>query len=91
MMVLKLNGKHSKGFGMLKVGDLVDVTEERGYGQFKKFKSLGLAIVIEVNETDDLYFEAVGNINLGDDVTVLLNTGELDVFNEQSLELVCST
>ena len=67
---------------------MVNVTEERGTGQFKKFKPLGLAIVIEINETDDLYFESVGNINLGDDITVLLNTGELDVFNEQSLEVV---
>ena len=72
----------------MKVGDLVNVTEERGTGQFKRFKPLGLAIVIEINETDDLYFESVGNINLGDDITVLLNTGELDVFNEQSLEVV---
>lgn len=65
----------------MKVGDLVNVTEERGTGQFKNFKPLGLAIVIEINETDDLYFESVGNINLGDDITVLLNNGELDVFN----------
>ena len=41
----------------MKVGDLVNVTEERGTGQFKKFKPLGLAIVIEINETDDLYFD----------------------------------
>ena len=72
----------------MKVGDLVNVTEERGTGQFKKFKPLGLAIVIEINETDDLYFESVGNINLGDDITVLLNNGEVDVFNEKSLEVV---
>ncbi len=72
----------------MKVGDLVNVTEERGSGEFKKFKPLGLAIVIEINETDDLYFQSVGHINLGDDITVLLNNGELDVFNERSLEMV---
>ena len=72
----------------MKVGDLVNVTEERGSGEFKKFKPLGLAIVIEVNETDDLYFQSVGHINLGDDITVLLTNGEIDVFNERSLEMV---
>ena len=70
------------------MGDLVNVTEERGSGEFKKFKPLGLAIVIEVNETDDLYFQSVGHINLGDDITVLLTNGEIDVFNERSLEMV---
>jgi hypothetical protein len=72
----------------MKVGDLVSVIEERGCGQFKKATHLGLAVVVEINETDDLYFENVGHVNLGDDITVVLNTGKLSIFNQQSLEVV---
>jgi len=69
----------------MKVGDIVAVNEDRGCGEFRHITALGLGIILDIEETDDLTIGSVGPINLGANATVLLNTGQTKVFNERSL------
>ena len=75
----------------MKVGDLVDINQERGSGSFKKITPRGLGVVVRFQELEDLHYENIGAINLGPIVHVLLNTGETEGFAPQSLEVVCES
>ena len=73
----------------MKVGDLVNVTEQRGTGTFYDEIPLGYGIILDIQKTDDITIGSVGPINIGDDVTVYLNdTGEIKHFMDRSLELI---
>lgn len=72
----------------MKVGDLVGVNETRGSGVFKHVIALGVGIILDIEETDDLTFGRVGPVNLGELITVMLNSGETKVFSSKSLEVL---
>ena len=72
----------------MKVGDLVNVTEQRGSGTFYDELDLGHGIVVHIEKTDDISIGTFGPINLGDSVTVLLNSGKVRSFNERGIEVI---
>ena len=75
----------------MKVGDLVDINQQRGTGSYKVAIPRGLGVVVSFEELEDLHYESIGTINLGPLVHVLLNTGETEGFSPQSLEVVCES
>ena len=75
----------------MKVGDLVDINQQRGTGSYKVTIPRGLGVVVSFQELEDLHYESIGTINLGPLVHVLLNTGETEGFSPQSLEVVCES
>ena len=72
----------------MKVGDLVDINQERGSGIYKDVIPRGLGIVVRFQELEDLHYKSIGTINLGPIVYVLLTTGETEGFHPTSLEVV---
>ncbi len=72
----------------MKVGDVVNITEERGSGVFYDEIPLGWGIILDIKKTKDLTFGSVGPVNLGDDVTVHLASGVTKNFMDRSLEVV---
>ena len=72
----------------MKVGDLVDINQQRGTGSYKVTIPRGLGVVVSFEELEDLHYKSIGTINLGPLVHVLLNTGETEGFSPQSLEVV---
>ena len=75
----------------MKIGDLVNVNQQRGTGSYKVTIPRGLGVVVRFQELEDLHYESIGTINLGPLVHVLLNTGETEGFAPQSLEVVCES
>ena len=75
----------------MKVGDLVDINQERGSGIYKDVTHRGLGVVLRFEELEDLHYPNIGSFNLGPIVHVLLNTGETEGFAPQSLEVVCES
>ncbi len=74
---------------MTEVGNLVNVTEQRGTGAFYRETPLGLGIVLGIEKTDDLNFDGIGSFNLGDNVSVYLSTScEVKHFNNRSLKVI---
>ena len=72
----------------MRIGDLVDINQERGAGSYKHTTPRGLGVVVRFEELEDLHYPNIGSINLGPIVHVLLNTGETEGFASQSLEVV---
>ena len=72
----------------MKVGDLVDINQERGSGIYKDVTPRGLGVIMSFEELEDLHYESIGTINLGPIVYVLLNTGETEGFHPTSLTVV---
>ena len=72
----------------MKVGNLVDINQQRGTGSYKHTIARGLGVVVRLQEVEDLHYQSIGTINLGPIVHVLLNTGETEGFHPTSLEVV---
>ena len=73
----------------MKVGDLVNITERRGTGDFYNEIPLGHGIILDIEKTDDITIGSVGPVNLGDNVAVYLSTsGETKYFIDRSLEVI---
>lgn len=72
----------------MRVGDLVDINQKRGTGSFERITPRGLGVIVRFQELEDLHYKSIGTINLGPIVHVLLNTGEIEGFAPQSLEVV---
>ena len=73
----------------MKVGDLVNITEQRGSGTYYQELPLGYGIILDIQKTDDITIGSVGPINLGDSVAVYLSTsGEVKYFVDRSLEVI---
>ncbi len=72
----------------MKVGDLVDINQERGSGIYKDVTPRGLGVIMSFEELEDLHYPNIGSINLGPIVYVLLNTGETEGFHPTSLEVI---
>ena len=72
----------------MRVGDLVDVNQERGTGSYKHTTPRGLGVVVRFQELEDLHYKSIGTINLGPLVHVLLSTGETEGFALESVEVI---
>jgi hypothetical protein len=73
----------------MKVGDLVNVTEQRGSGTFYNEIKLGYGVILEIKKTDDITIGSIGPVNLGDDVAVYLgSSGEVQHFMDKSIEVI---
>ena len=72
----------------MKPGDLVEVNETRGTGYYKRITALGVGVIVDICKTDDMNIGSVGPVNLGSNVTVLLDTGKAQVFNERSVKVL---
>jgi len=72
----------------MKVGDLVNITETRGTGSFKKLREVGLGVILKINENEPVEFREHGMINFGPDIIVSLMAGGVDVFCAESVEVV---
>ena len=72
----------------MKVGDLVDVNQERGSGSYKHTIARGLGVIVSLQETEDLFYPKIGSFNLGPIAHVLLNTGQLEGFTPKSLRVI---
>tara|TARA_R100000808_G_C2155291_1_gene167357 strand:- start:5269 stop:5493 length:225 start_codon:yes stop_codon:yes gene_type:complete len=71
------------------IGNLVKVIEVLGcHTPPQNFREHGMGIVVDILETQPLYFEGIGDINLGDDIVVALATGETKKFCIQSVHLI---
>ena len=72
----------------MKPSDLVIVKQTIGCHVPPRYRDRGIGIVLEVAESKPIKFLGTREINVGDDITVLLNTGETEVFCEESVEVV---
>ncbi len=75
----------------MQVGDLVNITETRGTGSFKKFNEVGLGVILKINENEPVDFQGHGMINFGPDIIVSLMSGGVDVFCAESVEVVSAS
>ena len=73
----------------MKIGDMVNITEKRGTGDFYHEMPMGYGIILDIKKTDDITIGSVGPINLGDEVTVYLSDlGEVRNFMDRSMEVI---
>ena len=73
----------------MKVGDLVNVTEQRGAGALSYETHLGFGLVLDIRKTDDLTFGSIGPVNIGDEVAVhLCSSGKVAWYIDRSLEVI---
>lgn len=72
----------------MKVGDLVNVRQQYGCHTPPQYRERGLGVVLDVIETERVDIGSATNIYLGDSVVVALTTGKVDVFNQESVEVV---
>ena len=74
----------------MKVGDLVWVVQTLGCHKPKNlFRDRGHGIVLGLTTPDVLDFgEKIGKVQLGDEVTVGLTTGEVEIFATESVVVV---
>ena len=71
---------------MIEIGSLVSVKQTVGCHTPPQYRDRGLGVVLKVAKSKPITFQGVDKINLGDDVTVYLGTGETKVFCEESVE-----
>jgi len=72
----------------MKPGDLVEVNEVRGTGYYKHVTALGLGVIVSVCKTQSVTLGSVGTVDLGRNVTVLLDTGTTQDFDERSVRVI---
>ena len=75
----------------MKVGDLVDINQTKGTGNYKHIVPRGLGVVLRLEETEPSMYGTVGPIDFGPIIHVLLVTGQTEGFAPQSLEVVCES
>ena len=72
----------------MKVGDLVDINQTRGAGSYKHILPRGLGVIVRIEETEPMMYGAVGPIDFGPMIYVLLTTGQTEKFVAQSVSVV---
>ena len=72
----------------MKVGDLVWISQQFGCYSPPRYHDRGIGVVLKVTKSKPVSFQGMGEVNLGDDVTVLLEGGAVEVFNEESVRSV---
>lgn len=72
----------------MKVGDLVSVVETLGsHSPPRNFRDRGMGIILKITKTNPISYGSFDELYLGDDVTVALVTGEIEVFCERSVKV----
>ncbi len=72
----------------MKAGDLVNIKQTIGCHIPPRYRDRGIGIVLEVAKSKPITFQGMGEVNIGDDVTVHLGTGQVEVFCEESVKVV---
>lgn len=72
----------------MKVGDLVDINQTRGAGSYKHNLPRGLGVIVRIEETEPMMYGAVGPIDFGPMIYVLLTTGQTERFIARSVSVV---
>ena len=72
----------------MKPNDLVVVKQTIGCHTPPMYRDRGIGVVLKVTQSKPLKFPGVDEINVGDDITVFLSSGEIEVFCEESVEVV---
>ena len=72
----------------MKPSDLVVVKQTIGCHIPPIYRDRGIGIVLKVAQSKPLKFSGIDEINVGDDITVFLSSGETEVFCEESVEIV---
>ena len=72
----------------MKQGDLVRVRQTIGCHVPPKYNDRGLGVILSVDKSKPVMFRGMGEVYVGDDVTVHLGTGEVKIFNEKSVEVI---
>lgn len=68
----------------MKVGDLVNINQERGAGcSYKYTLPRGLGVIMRLEETEPLMHDEIGPI-----IHVLLSTGKTEDFSPRSVEVI---
>ena len=67
----------------MKLGDMVDVKEERGSYTPPITVDYGIGIIVDIANDVYIDFKNVGNINTGKSVKVLLSSGIVKSFHEK--------
>ena len=72
----------------MKVGDLVNVRQTIGCHSPPQYRDRGVGVVLKVVKSKPITFHGIGKVQLGDDVTVHLGTGEAEVFCIESVRKI---
>ena len=70
----------------MRPGDLVVVKQTIGRHMPPRYRDRGYGVVLRVAKSKPITFQGVGEVQLGDDITVHLGTGETEVFCEESVK-----
>lgn len=69
-------------------GDLVWVKQTIGCHTPPKYLDRGIGVVLNIDRSKPVMFRGLGEVYMGDDVTVHLGTGEVKIFNEKSVKVI---
>lgn len=72
----------------MKPSDLVVVKQTIGCHTPPMYRDRGIGVVLKVSQSKPLKFPGMAEINVGDDITVFLSSGKIEVFCEESVEIV---
>ena len=72
----------------MKVGDLVSVKQTIGCHIPPRYRERGIGVVLEVAESKPITFQGMGEVDIGDDITVHLGASGVEVFCEESVEVI---
>ena len=73
---------------LVKLGDLVSVVQKIGCHYPPRFRERGVGIILEVIKTSPVDIGTALDVYLGDDIVVSLSDGNIETFNEKSVEVI---
>jgi hypothetical protein len=72
----------------VKLGDLVNVVQTIGCHHPPRVKERGMGIILKVVKTSPVDIGTAIDVYLGDDIMVSLSDGNIETFNEKSVEVI---
>lgn len=72
----------------MKLGDLVNVVQTIGCHHPPRVKERGIGIILKVVKTPPVDIGTAIDVYLGDDIMVSLSDGNIETFNEKSVEVI---
>lgn len=72
----------------MKLGDLVNVVQTIGCHHPPRIKERGMGIILKVVKTSPVDIGTAIDVYLGDDIMVSLSDGNIETFNEKSVEVI---
>lgn len=72
----------------MKLGDLVNVVQTIGCHHPPRVKERGMGIILKVVKTSPVDIGTAIDVYLGDDIMVSLSDGNIETFNEKSVEVI---